>query len=396
MTIAKRAIIIILDGVGIGEMPDATRFNDQGSHTLGNLAAAVGGLQLPNLEKLGLANIEPLLGMQSQAGPLANYGKMKEQSPGKDSTSGHWEIAGHILDFNFPTYPEGFPDEVLDPFKRQIARDILGNKPASGTEIIKELGEEHVRTGKPIVYTSADSVFQIAAHEEVIPLPELYQMCGIAREILSGKHAVSRVIARPFIGGDAASFIRTRARRDFSLKPPEILLQNCFQAADLPTIGIGKIDDLYAGVGLDTKIHSKSNKEGIEVLQEQIKKLEKGLILINLVDFDMLWGHRNNPTGFYQELQNFDQKLPQILDLLREGDILIITADHGNDPTTPSTDHSREYVPLLVYGPGLKKGTNLGVRDTFADLGKSVADAFKLSQCNLKGKSFWPQISGND
>ena len=396
MTIPNKAIIIILDGVGIGEMPDAAHFHDQGSHTLGNLAIAVGGLKLPNLEKLGLGNIEPLKGLQPQASPLANYGKLKEQSPGKDSTTGHWEIAGHILDYAFPSYPNGFPAEVLEPFKKKIGRGILGNKPASGTEIIKELGEEHVSTGNPIVYTSADSVFQIAAHEEVIPLPELYEICKIARKILTGKHAVSRVIARPFVGNQAANFTRTRARRDFSLRPPDSLLQNCFQAAQLPTIGIGKIDDLYAGVGLDTKLHSKSNKEGVDLLLQQIKKLEKGLILINLVDFDMLWGHRNNPTGFYQELQNFDQKLPEILDLLREGDILIITADHGNDPTTPSTDHSREYVPLLVQGPGLTKGVDLGIRETFADVGKTLADAFALSKCKLKGNSFWPLIYGND
>jgi phosphopentomutase len=396
MTIPNRAIIIILDGVGIGEMPDAAQFHDQGSHTLGNLAKAVGGLSLPNLEKLGMGNIDPILGLKPQVLPQANYGKMKEQSPGKDSTTGHWEIAGYILDFAFPSYPNGFPEAVLNPFKKQIGREILGNKPASGTEIIKEMGEEHLRTGSPIVYTSADSVFQIAAHEEVIPLPELYKMCEIARKILTGKHAVSRVIARPFIGDDATSFNRTRARRDFSLRPPETLLQNCFQAAQLTTVGIGKIDDLYAGVGLDRKIHSKSNQEGIDLLLEQIKKLEKGLILINLVDFDMLWGHRNNPTGFYQELQNFDQKLPEILNLLRKGDILIITADHGNDPTTPSTDHSREYVPLLAFGPNLTKGVDLGIRDTFADVGKTLADAFALSKCRLKGNSFWPLISGTD
>ena len=396
MTIPNRAIIIILDGVGIGEMPDAARFHDQGSHTLGNLAKAVGGLHLPNLENLGLGNIEPIVGLAPQASPQANYGKMQEKSPGKDSTSGHWEIAGHILDYDFPTYPNGFPAEVLDPFREKIGHEILGNKPASGTEIIKELGEEHLRTGSPIVYTSADSVFQIAAHEELIPLPELYEMCEIARKILTGKHAVSRVIARPFIGDDASSFNRTRARRDFSLQPPDTLLQNCFQEAQLPTIGIGKIDDLYAGVGLDIKLHSKSNKEGVDVLLQQIKKLEKGLILINLVDFDMLWGHRNNPTGFYQELQAFDQKLPEILDLLLEGDILMITADHGNDPTTPSTDHSREYVPLLVYGSALHHGIDLGIRQTFADVGQTLVDAFALSSCKLKGNSFWPLISGND
>ncbi|UCF63956.1 MAG: phosphopentomutase [bacterium] len=393
MKTLNRSIIIILDGVGIGELPDAALFQDTGSHTLGNLARAVGGLHLPRLEKLGLGNIDSIMGLKPQKSPQANYGKMREQSPGKDSTSGHWEIAGHVLDFAFPTYPEGFPPEVLEPFKKRIQRDILGNIPASGTEIIKELGEEHVRTGKPIIYTSADSVFQIAAHEEVIPLPDLYEMCQIARDILTGEHAVSRVIARPFIGKNSQDFTRTRARRDFSLKPSGKLLQNCFQEARLPTVGIGKIDDLYAGVGLDHKLHSKSNREGIDILLQQIKMLEKGLIMINLVDFDMLWGHRNNPAGFYQELQEFDRRLESILHLLQPGDLLFITADHGNDPTTPSTDHSREYVPLLVYGPNLARGINLGIRETFADLGATVAEAFGLSECHLKGCSFWPEVA---
>ena len=249
MNLPNKAIIIVLDGVGIGEMPDAALFQDTGSHTLGNLAKAVGGLHLPHLEKLGLGNVELIKGLLPQKIPQANYGKMKEQSPGKDSTTGHWEIAGYILDFAFPTYPDGFPEEVLKAFKKKTGRDVLGNKPASGTEIIKELGEEHVRTGHPIIYTSADSVFQIAAHEEVIPLPELYKICEIARQILMGKHAVSRVIARPFVGENSKNFVRTRSRRDFSLKPQKTLLQNCFQRAQLPTVGIGKIDDLYAGVG---------------------------------------------------------------------------------------------------------------------------------------------------
>jgi phosphopentomutase len=392
MTLPKRAIIIILDGVGIGELPDAGKFGDEGSHTLGNLARAVGGLKLPQLEKLGLGNIEPLEGMRPQIYPLANYGKMEEKSPGKDSTSGHWELAGYELDFAFPTYPNGFPAEVLDPFKKQTGRGVLGNKAASGTEIIKELGVEHIRTGFPIVYTSADSVFQIAAHEEIIPLDELYRISEIARKILSGRHAVSRVISRPFMGDSPENFIRTRARRDFSLKPDHKLLQNCFQDSTLPTVGIGKIDDLYAGVGLDKKIHSRSNEEGMDALIEQIKVLEKGLILINFVDFDMLWGHRNNPAGFYQELQNFDQRLLEVLDLLKPGDLLVITADHGNDPTTPSTDHSREYVPLLFYGPSIKKGINLGIRKSFSDLGRTVAEAFDFDACGLSGHSFWEQI----
>lgn len=393
MISVKRAIIIILDGVGIGEMPDASRYGDEGSHTLGNLARAVGGLKLPNLEKLGLGNIDELMGVQPAIHPLANFGKMAEKSPGKDSTSGHWELAGYELDFAFPTYPQGFPAEILDSFKKRIGRGILGNKPASGTEIIKELGIEHIRTGYPIVYTSADSVFQIAAHEEIISLDELYRMCEIAREILHGKHAVSRVIARPFVGDSPENFTRTPSRRDFSLKPSKKLLQNYFQENGLTTVGIGKIDDLYAGVGLDKKIHTQNNSEGMKVLIEQIKMLENKLIMINLVDFDMLWGHRNNPAGFYRELQNFDQQLPEVLDLLTSGDLLVITADHGNDPTTPSTDHSREYVPLLVYGPSIQKGIHLGIRKSFADLGRSVAEAFGFKNCELQGNSFWELIA---
>lgn len=388
-----RAIIVILDGVGIGESPDAADFGDAGSHTLGNLARAVGGLDLPNLQRMGLGNISDLQGITPQKNPAANFGKMREQSPGKDSTTGHWEIAGCILKRAFPTYPEGFPSEVLNPFRKKIGRDILGNKPASGTEIIQQLGAEHLQTGNPIVYTSADSVFQIAAHEAVIPVNELYRMCKIAREILGGPHAVSRVIARPFVGDSPGNFTRTRGRRDFSLKPPRKLVQNCAQESGLTTVGIGKIDDLYAGVGLDVKLHSKSNDDGMNILSGQLKGLDRGLIMINLVDFDMLWGHRNNPEGFYSDLQKFDRRLPEFLGALGPGDLFIITADHGNDPTTPSTDHSREYVPVLLYGPELKQGMNIGTRTSFADLGKTVADAFQLKNCNLDGVSFWNLIS---
>ncbi len=389
----KRAVVIVLDGVGIGELPDADRFGDVGSNTLGNLAKAVGGLRVPNLEKMGLGNIAPLEGVSPQQHPLANYGKMGEKSPGKDSTTGHWEIAGCILDFAFPTYPNGFPPEVLEPFTRRIGRGVLGNKPASGTEIIKELGMEHLRTGKPIVYTSADSVFQIAAHEKVIPPEELYRMCEIAREILTGPHAVSRVIARPFVGDSPENFTRTRGRRDFSLKPPCKLVQHCVQETGRPTVAIGKIDDLYAGEGWSEKIHSKSNEEGMNELEKQLLAVDEGFIMVNLVDFDMLWGHRNNPVGFHEELQRFDRRLPRFLELTRPGDMLVITADHGNDPTTPSTDHSREYVPLLVYGPDLQHGVNLGTRQTFADLGKTIAAGFGLEDCPIAGTDFWQEIT---
>ncbi|MEJ2636392.1 MAG: phosphopentomutase [Calditrichia bacterium] len=389
----KRTILIVLDGVGIGEAPDAEKFGDKGSNTLGNLAKSVGGLKLPNLQKLGLGNISPLMGMEPAEDPEANFGRMAEQSPGKDSTSGHWEIAGCILDFAFPTYPNGFPPEVLEPFMKQTGRGILGNKPASGTEIIKEFGEEHMKTGDLIVYTSADSVFQIAAHEEIVPRDELYRICLIARKILTGSHAVSRVIARPFVGDSPENFTRTRGRRDFSLKPPCRLLQNFAQEAGIPTIGIGKIDDLYAGAGLDIKLHTKGNEDGIETLIDQLHKTDRGLILVNLVDFDMLWGHRNNPEGFYKELKNFDERLPEILKLLDNRDLLIITADHGNDPTTPGTDHSREYVPLLVYGKGIRRGIDLKIRNTFSDLGHTIADALSLNNADLAGTSFWRDIS---
>jgi phosphopentomutase len=394
MSKIKRAIVIVLDGVGIGELPDADRFGDTGSDTLGNLAQAVGGLSLPNLEKMGLANIKPLHGMKSQNRPLANFGKMAQKAPGKDSTSGHWELAGLLPESVFPTYSNGFPPEVLKAFRETTGLAVIGNRTASGTEIIKELGMEHLRTGKPIVYTSADSVFQIAAHVDVIPLEKLYDICITARKILSGKHAVSRVIARPFTGDAPENFKRTTDRKDFSLKPAGVMIQNCCQVAGIPTVAIGKIDDLYAGVGWDIKLHSKGNEEGLNFLFQQIKMLEKGLIMINLVDFDMLWGHRNNPTGYYRELQKFDTRLQQILEMLLPGDLFMITADHGNDPTTPSTDHSREYVPLLVYGPGLKQSVNLGIRETFADAGSTVAEAFGLADCSLFGDSFWKNISG--
>ncbi len=392
MFIPQKAIVIILDGVGIGELPDAVKFGDEGSHTLANLARVVGGLFLPNLERLGLGNIAPVMGITPQKHAKASYGKMGEKAPGKDSTSGHWEIAGFVPDFIFPTYPNGFPDEILNPFKEGIGRGILGNRAASGTEIIQELGAEHLRTGYPIVYTSADSVFQIAAHEEVIPLEDLYQMCQLARELLTGKHAVSRVIARPFLGGGPGKFERTRSRKDFSLKPPAQLMQHCFQQKGYTTVGIGKIDDLYAGEGLDRKLHTTSNAEGMNLLIQQIKMLEKGLILINLVDFDMLWGHRNNPQGFYQELQQFDARLSEILAALSPDDVLVITADHGNDPTTPGTDHSREYVPLLFYGQKIIPGVDLGIRESFADLGKTLIEAFELHSCALSGSSFWHKL----
>ncbi|GAB4179350.1 MAG: phosphopentomutase [Calditrichia bacterium] len=391
MTEIRKAVVIVLDGVGIGELPDADSFGDSGSHTLGNIAKKVGGLKLPNLEKLGLGNIAPIEGVKPLDNPEGNFGKMAEVSPGKDSTTGHWELGGVHLDQPFPTYPNGFPEKILSEFSRRTGRGILGNKPASGTEIIKELGEEHVRTGDLIVYTSADSVFQIAAHEKVIPVETLYEYCRIAREILTGEHAVARVIARPFVGDSADTFTRTRGRRDYSLKPPKPTMLDRLMEAGIPTIGIGKIDDLYAGKGLSEKIHTKSNAAGIEETINQLAKMEYGLLMTNLVDFDMLYGHRNNVEGFYKELQYFDEKLPEILREVREDTVLFITADHGNDPTTPSTDHAREYVPLLVYGPGIKRGVNLGIRKSFADLGQTVAEIFGVERTPA-GKSFWSNL----
>ena len=383
----KRAIVIIIDGVGIGEMPDASKYGDQGSHTLANMASVVGGLHLPNLEKMGLGKIAVIDGVNGFLKASANYGKMAEMSKGKDSTTGHWELAGLIVKKPFPTYPDGFPPLVIDEFVRRINRGILGNKPASGTEIIKELGEEHVKTAKPIVYTSADSVFQIACHEEVIPLKELYNMCEIAREILTGEHAVARVIARPFVGRNANDFSRTKYRKDFSLKPFGRIMHQIFQDNGIKTVAIGKINDLYAYTGIEKSIHTKTNAEGMTAILNELDETKSGFIMANLVDFDMLWGHRNDPVGFYEGLKVFDQWLPKFIDKLNGNDILIITADHGNDPTTVSTDHSREYVPILIYGPGIKSDQNIGIRESFTDLQASLAEYFNVPSTGA-GRSF--------
>ena len=386
----KKVILIILDACGIGELPDAHLYGDEGSNTIVNTAKAVGGLKLPNLEKLGLGNIEPIPGVNPQRDASGNYGKMAELSLGKDSTSGHWEIMGLVLEKSFPVYPDGFPPEIIESFEKAIGSKILGNKPASGTEIIKELGEEHVRTHRPIVYTSADSVFQIAAHEEIIPVNKLYQMCMIARKILTHEHGVARVIARPFMG-EPGSFKRTERRKDFSLPPPEETVLDILKKNSIPVIGMGKIEDLFAGRGLTESIHTKNNSDGMDKLIGAMKKFEKGLLFINLVDFDMLWGHRNNPQAFASGLEYFDRRFPEILNLLGSDDLLIITADHGCDPTTPSTDHSREYVPLLVYGKSIKKGVNLGERKSFSDVGNTIAEIFKVEGPE-HGESFLKEI----
>ncbi|MCK5075326.1 MAG: phosphopentomutase, partial [Calditrichia bacterium] len=311
--------------------------------------------------------------------------------PGKDSTSGHWEIGGLQLNYDFPYFPNGFPPRIIDEFTQKTGLEILGNKAASGTEILKELGEEHVKTGKPIVYTSADSVFQIAAHEEIISREKLYEICLVARQILSGEDAVARVIARPFVGQNAADFTRTKGRRDFSLKPHGPTMLKLLQNSGIKTIGIGKIDDLYAGEGLDVKIHTKTNESGINTTMEQMSLLNNGLIMTNLVDFDMLWGHRNNVEGFYKDLKAFDSALPDIMKLVDKNTILILTADHGNDPTTPGTDHSREYVPLLVYGEGIAQRVDFGIRTSFADIGRTVTEIFNTEE-TPNGKSFLKMI----
>ena len=365
-----RACVIVLDAVGAGELPDAAEFGDEGSDTLGNVAKAVGGLDLPNLEALGLGNVEPLEGCPPMGGAPAVAGRLVERSKGKDTTLGHWELMGIVTPQALPTYPHGFPFEVIDPFMHRTGRGVLGNRPASGTEIIQELGEEHQETGKWIVYTSADSVFQIAAHEETISLDELYDACRIAREILVGKHAVGRVIARPFIG-EPGNYERTPNRHDFSLEPRRPNYLTLVREAGQQVHGVGKIPDIFAHLDIDEEHPTKSNVEGITTTETLLRELDSGLIFTNLVETDMLWGHRNDPVNFHRCLQDFDRRLPDLLDALRTGDLLIITSDHGCDPTTPSTDHSREHALLLAYVQG-KNAAGRIHEGEFADGGATV------------------------
>lgn len=386
----ERVILIVMDSVGIGALPDASIYGDEGSNTLVNTAKAVGGLQLPHLGQLGLGCIDSILGVPPVDTPQGAYGKMAEHSAGKDTTTGHWEMTGVFLDKPFPVYPHGFPLDVIRSFEEKIQRKTLGNKVASGTVIIEELGEEHVKTGFPIVYTSADSVFQIAAHEEVIPLDDLYHMCLVARELLTGPHAVGRVIARPFVG-TPGQFKRTANRRDYSLLPIEKTLLSLLQEAGYPVYAVGKIEDIFAKQGISEAIHTQNNLDGIEKTLAYMQKAPKGLIFANLVDFDMVYGHRNNPQGYAQALEQFDQQLPHIMDAMEEKDLLIITADHGCDPTTASTDHSREYVPLLAYGKQVRPGTSLGIRTTFSDVGATIAQNYGLTLPH--GQSFLQEIT---
>jgi phosphopentomutase len=366
----SRACVIVLDAVGAGALPDAADFGDEGSDTLGNVARAVGGLDLPNLEALGLGNVEPLEGCPAQPGAPAVAGRLLERSKGKDTTTGHWELMGVVTPTPMPTYPHGFPHDVIDPFMHRTGRGVLGNKAASGTEIIQELGEEHQRTGKWIVYTSADSVFQIAAHEETIPLEELYEASRIARDILTGKHAVGRVIARPFIG-EPGNYERTPNRHDFSLEPKRPNYLTLVRESGNQVHAVGKISDIFAGQDIDESRTTKSNVEGIQQTEILLQELDSGLIFTNLVETDMLWGHRNDPVNFHRCLQDFDRRLPDLLEALRPGDLLILTSDHGCDPTTLSTDHSREHALLLAYVAG-KNAAGRIHEGEFADVGATV------------------------
>jgi phosphopentomutase len=369
--VKRRAAVIVLDGVGVGAAPDAAVYGDAGSNTLGNLARAVGGLDVPNLERLGLGRVIPLEGVAGDIAPGAAWGRMRPASAGKDSTMGHWEICGIQVSRPFPTYASGFPREIIDEFARRTGRGVLGNVVGSGTEVINRFGAEHVRTGKLIIYTSADSVFQVAAHEDVVPLEELYRACSAAREMLVAPHDVSRVIARPFRGDDG-HFTRTANRRDFSIAPPSETLLDALAAAGIPRRGVGKIDDLFAGRSIAAE-HTSDNAAGVAAIGRALREQASGFLFANLVDFDQLWGHRNDTAGFHEELRAFDRALPTLLSALREDDLLFLTADHGNDPTTPSTDHSREIVPLLIVGAQVRPG-DIGERSTFADLGATVGE----------------------
>jgi phosphopentomutase len=386
----KRAILIVLDSAGIGALPDAAAFGDEGANTLGNIRRVRGRLALPNLYRLGLANIEGSTLPDVAAAPAGAFGRCAEHTLAKDTTCGHWEMAGLPLDKPFRTYPNGFPAELMHRFEQAIGRGTLGNCVASGTEIIQRLGDEHVRTGFPIVYTSADSVFQIAAHEQVIPVEQLYQICETARSLLTGDNLVGRVIARPFIGSSGA-YQRTERRRDYALPPFSDTILDALDGAGFPVVGIGKIEDIFCHRGVTMVDHTRNNPDGIAATQRFIESGEGAFIFVNLVDFDMLYGHRNDVEGYAAALEAFDRALPAMLGALRENDILMVTADHGCDPTTPGTDHTREYIPLVVAGPHVRSGVNLGTRDTFADIGATVYEYLTGNRWRV-GNSFLNDI----
>jgi phosphopentomutase len=394
VTSIDRVILIILDSVGVGDAPDAAAYGDVGASTLPNLARRVGDLKLPHLAQLGLGNITPIEGVPAAGSPRGAYGRLTELSSGKDTTTGHWELAGIHLAEPFPTFPHGFPPEILEPFMEQAGRGVLGNKPASGTVILDELAGEHLATGKLIVYTSGDSVFQIAAHEELVPVDELYRFCEIARRLLD-PHRVGRVIARPFLGSPEDGFHRTARRRDFSLVPKEPTVLQRVQEQGLPVLGVGKIYDIFAGLGISEKFPSGTNDEGVSQTLAAMNRIDQGLIMTNLVDFDSLYGHRRDPVGYARCLEAFDRRLPELLDAVRPaGDLLLLTADHGNDPTMPGSDHTRERVPLLAFGPRGAAGVDLGTSTTYANVAATVAHALGAEPPTL-GESFLERIGSS-
>jgi len=390
---APRAIVLVLDSVGVGALPDASSYGDEGANTLGHTAAAVGGLRMPNLQAMGLGNITDVLGVDPTDAPTASWGRNAEESAGKDTTTGHWEMMGLHLTRPFPTYPDGFPAEVMQSFTEETGYGWLGNYPASGTAIIQDLGDEHVATGRLIVYTSADSVFQIAAHEEVVPIEELYRVCGVTRErVCVGEHAVGRIIARPFVGPDErGTYVRTHRRRDFALAPFEPTVLDRLLEVGIPSYGVGKIGEIFAWKGICESPHVTDNMDGFTKLVERVASPEPGFVFANLVDFDMIWGHRNDYEGYAGGLEAVDARIPELLDAMVDGDLLVITADHGCDPTTDSTDHSREYTPLIAKVKGVDTGVGLGTRETFSDVGETVLDFYGIAGRCGRGTTFWPE-----
>ncbi|MFV5316174.1 phosphopentomutase [Priestia megaterium] len=387
----KRVFLVVMDSVGIGESPDAEKYNDKGADTFGHIAEHCNGLHMPNMAKLGLSNIREIKGIDKAEKPLAYYTKMQEASAGKDTMTGHWEIMGLNIDTPFNVFPDGFPEELISQLEEKTGRKIIGNKPASGTEILDELGKQHMETGDLIVYTSADSVLQIAAHEEIVPIDELYKICEIARELtLDDPYMIGRVIARPFLG-EPGNFTRTSNRHDYALKPFGRTVMNELKDNDIDVIAIGKISDIYDGEGVTKSLRTKSNMDGMDKLVDTLNMDFTGLSFLNLVDFDALYGHRRDPQGYGQALEEYDVRLEEVFDLLKEDDLLIITADHGNDPVHHGTDHTREYVPLLVYNKGMQEGKELSIRQTFADIGATVAENFGVTMPK-HGKSFLKEL----